>query len=129
MHDPIPRASEVLVFLCVHIGMKVSRACTQIYWTFRSCNLMGDDAHREKAKTNVWREFARELESDKNELLEVVERFQVKGQCADEEVERQLDEVIVKDVADTMAMETLSRELARFLFFSYLCAHNVCTQA
>ena len=77
MHDPIPRASEVLVFLCVHIGMKVSRACTQIYWTFRSCNLMGDDAHREKAKTNVWREFARELESDKNELLEVVERLRI----------------------------------------------------
>jgi len=77
VHDPIPRASEVLVFLCVHIGMKVSRACTQIYWTFRSCNLMGDDAHREKAKTNVWREFARELESDKNELLEVVERLRI----------------------------------------------------
>jgi hypothetical protein len=83
---------------------------------------MGDDAHREKAKTNVWREFARGLESEKNELLEVVERLQVKGQFADEEVEKLLDEVNVKDVAD-VAMgavdqcKTLSRELARFFVF------------
>ena len=101
--------------------MNVARACTQIQWTFRSCNSMGDDAHREKAKTNVWREFARGLESEKNELLEVVERFQVKGQCPDEEVEKPLDEVDVKDVADVaIAVDqctTLSRDLARFLFF------------
>ena len=82
---------------------------------------MGDHAHREKAKTKVWREAAKARESEKNELLEVVERFQVKGQCVDEEVEKQLDEFNAKDVADVaMAVDqckTLSRELARFLFF------------
>ena len=38
---------------------------------------MVDHVLREKAKTKVWRESAEVLESEKNELLEVVERLRI----------------------------------------------------